>query len=315
MKKIVALVLSLVMVLGLATTAFAMPNTYDFYDADASLAADLAVGNVKTGYAGATFTEVNAKTNADGTGNVAYLSSNVYPYYFVKTDAPTVNDFAITAHGKSEVLFYVTAATAADVTFVATAKAFNNFGTSCGQLYQVDKEKVYFEIIVGATAGVLPGDVVVEVYPDAQGNYSCTPMNVLVGTEIKVVDSAELVAGSTLTPDKLLKHSWAITGVAYSASLGNVPTEAKCLNCGAVVDTFYLGAGKVPAGETGLKLASPYDKWYIVEPDFAAATPVAPSVDGEKVESAETFDAGIAMYVGMSVMAAAGSAVVLKKKD
>ena len=35
----------------------------------------------------------------------------------------------------------------------------------------------------------------------------------------------------------------------------------------------------------------------------------------DKVTSAGTFDAGIAMYVGMSVMAAAGSAVVLKKKD
>ena len=44
------------------------------------------------------------------------------------------------------------------------------------------------------------------------------------------------------------------------------------------------------------------------------AAPVAPEA-GDKVESAETFDAGIAMYVGMSVMAAAGSAVVLKKKD
>ena len=43
---------------------------------------------------------------------------------------------------------------------------------------------------------------------------------------------------------------------------------------------------------------------------FAAPTPA-----GDKVESAETFDAGIAMYVGMSIMAAAGSAVVLKKKD
>ena len=41
---------------------------------------------------------------------------------------------------------------------------------------------------------------------------------------------------------------------------------------------------------------------------------VTPSTD--KVTSAETFDAGIAMYVGMSVMAAAGSAVVIgKKKD
>ena len=38
-----------------------------------------------------------------------------------------------------------------------------------------------------------------------------------------------------------------------------------------------------------------------------------PSTD--KVQSADTFDAGIAMYVGMSVMAAAGSVVVLKKRE
>ena len=31
------------------------------------------------------------------------------------------------------------------------------------------------------------------------------------------------------------------------------------------------------------------------------------------IESAKTFDAGVAMYAAMSVMAAAGSAVVLKK--
>ena len=45
-----------------------------------------------------------------------------------------------------------------------------------------------------------------------------------------------------------------------------------------------------------------------------AAAVEAPAAS-DKVESAQTFDAGIAMYVGMSVMAAAGSAVVLKKKD
>ena len=47
----------------------------------------------------------------------------------------------------------------------------------------------------------------------------------------------------------------------------------------------------------------------------AVADAPAADAEGDKVESAETFDAGIAMYVGMSVMAAAGSAVVLKKKD
>jgi len=45
----------------------------------------------------------------------------------------------------------------------------------------------------------------------------------------------------------------------------------------------------------------------------SGGTVVTPSTD--KVESAETFDAGIAMYVGMSVMAAAGSVVVLKKRE
>ena len=49
-------------------------------------------------------------------------------------------------------------------------------------------------------------------------------------------------------------------------------------------------------------------------PGISAGTS-APAVDGETVTSPKTFDAGIAMYVGMSVMAAAGSAVVLKKKD
>ena len=40
----------------------------------------------------------------------------------------------------------------------------------------------------------------------------------------------------------------------------------------------------------------------------------ATTPDTDKVTSADTFDAGIAMYVGMSVMAAAGSAVVIGKK-
>jgi len=48
---------------------------------------------------------------------------------------------------------------------------------------------------------------------------------------------------------------------------------------------------------------------------FIAVAVVSAGATDTKVESAQTFDAGIAMYVGMSVMAAAGSAAVLKKKD
>ena len=71
-----------------------------------------------------------------------------------------------------------------------------------------------------------------------------------------------------------------------------------------------FGEGKYFVLDTGL----------FVEKDTTPGTvrPSGSSSSGtstDKVESAETFDAGIAMYVGMSVMAAAGSAVVLKKKD
>ena len=59
---------------------------------------------------------------------------------------------------------------------------------------------------------------------------------------------------------------------------------------------------------------TPYD--LVITSAGGSYVPVVPSTPStDKVTSAETFDAGIAMYVGMSVMAAAGSAVVLKKKD
>ena len=72
-----------------------------------------------------------------------------------------------------------------------------------------------------------------------------------------------------------------------------------------------FGEGKYFVLDTGL----------FVEKDTTPGTvrPSGSSSSGtstDKVTSADTFDAGIAMYVGMSVMAAAGSAVVIgKKKD
>ena len=314
MKKIVALVLSLVMVLGLATTAFAAADTYDFYAADKDLADKLAVTDAIDRYTGVEIDAYAAKANTDGSGNVAYLMAN--NNYFVKTTTPTVADFAVTAHGKSTVLYYVTKVTAADVVYEATAVAFDDFGTTCGKLYNVDKTAVYYEITAAALTSAFEADDVVFAVSTADPNYQGTAINVLVGDVIKTVDSQAVATVSTLTPDAILTHNWAVTGVVYSATLGmNVPTEAKCLNCGAVVDKFYFTADKVPAGEDGTALPAPFGTWYIVEPEAGAATTTPDASTGDKVESAETFDAGIAMYVGMSVMAAAGSAVVLKKKD
>ena len=93
----------------------------------------------------------------------------------------------------------------------------------------------------------------------------------------------------------------------------NEIVSVKC-TCG---DTFKVVQDiKGLASGTYAPLAQGADDYVILKATSSGKLPsgtTTPSTD--KVQSAETFDAGIAMYVGMSVMAAAGSAVVLKKKD
>ena len=75
------------------------------------------------------------------------------------------------------------------------------------------------------------------------------------------------------------------------------------------IDEF--GAGNYT--DTGLDDAND-DNIYVALKGVSAGSAGTPSTD-KTVTSADTFDAGIAMYVGMSVMAAAGSVVVLKKRE
>ncbi len=86
-------------------------------------------------------------------------------------------------------------------------------------------------------------------------------------------------------------------------------TAVKCGVCGAAA-TIVPNYASLPDAVKAVSANNVINgTMYFYWPAAAAGTTT------DKVESAETFDAGIAMYVGMSVMAAAGSAVVLKKKD
>ena len=311
MKKIVALVLSLVMVLGLATTAFAAADKYDGYvaNADNYAAGKLtAVATTTNGLDGVEITYKAAVKNSDGSGNLEYYEISGVPY--VKTAAPTVESLAITADGKTDILFFLDkVASWNDVKYVAEAKAFADFGTKCGQLYQVNTLATYYEVTKTSAASPVKGDVYAAAAVGATAYNS-----VLVGDKIVKLVLAPVTEADTLGVDQILTHKWAVTGVQAVSTI-TVPTQVTCLNCGAVVTTLYKSSALVPAGEEFVSVPGDYGTagWVFVEPAAAATT--TPVVDGEKVESAETFDAGIAMYVGMSVMAAAGSAVVLKKKD
>ena len=101
-------------------------------------------------------------------------------------------------------------------------------------------------------------------------------------------------------------HTYA--DATYSAKDKSV-TSVKCTACKVTwnVLTAKQVAVMAPASYTTATTAS--------GTYFIPAAVVSAGATDTKVESAQTFDAGIAMYVGMSVMAAAGSAVVLKKKD
>ena len=306
MKKIVALVLSLVMVLGLATTAFAATPAYVGHNntafekaGDVNLDAyTYSMEAYTPGNAVAkTFDQVviwktdkltGAKTIYD-TYTVATADSA--DYVFVNgTEITYLVDFAGTYTGTVSVLPTVDAEDAEkcgdifvgdDTVAYTDANGYFYLETAGGAVYNVDGK--YVEL-----SKVTP-------------NFTTT---------VGGIDAAVAAAGKTLY---FVAHSY-----DYDAKTVNgdkTVTAVFCTECDAkfdfVVGTQADAVEKFGAGNyvdlTGLSA-----KLYAAKTAGTAA--VAPEA-GDKVESAETFDAGIAMYVGMSVMAAAGSAVVLKKKD
>ena len=265
MKKIVALVLSLVMVLGLATTAFGATATYDVYDAD---------GN-ETGHWGVTYTVTDATFNVKtNTGSVEYVTiSTIAGQKWIECDKADAEIYLTLAEQDGAVMYLKKV----DFVNYTLATAYSNIGTACGQLPGNDAKYDYY------------------TYPNALGvpQYFVASKTgseaVMVGGELIEVAAA----GTTVD------HTWEVLTVNAKHEV----TELVCDDCDAVA-TVYATKLAAPKGA----VQNTYG-WIVVN---------APAVDApetDKVESAETFDAGIAMYVGMSVMAAAGSAVVLKKKD
>ena len=322
MKKIVALVLSLVMVLGLATTAFAATtstgsvSTTSVTPVKAALY-DLADAGQSMKQVGKDFTEIKLTTvTGKIEKDVPMYVPNVYSLAYTYDDGTTTLTFTAAA---PDLLMEVAKADAEyalknDGKMIYLADINDTYNSDA-----IDTAVVIDSIVLPADDEIDCGDCYAGALPAA---YYVSGEDVYYATGSDwAYFNGQFVKYDATTTVLFKAHEWDMDTVIVKdtdVKGVKVPVTVECKNCEKTfpvvsalafdntwvefVDYQNFAQGNAYAG-----------KYFVVLKAAATTTPDAST--GDKVESAETFDAGIAMYVGMSVMAAAGSAVVLKKKD
>ena len=274
MKKIIATVLAMVMALALCTTAFAAAQTYDVFGKDS----DEAIAEEVI----VTYNKANADENT-----IAYyvLSGDEFENeYYVKVTKASDADLVLKYAGKSTIAMYLARVTAVEYDGVGTA--YTNLGTKCGQINYKD-----FDSLTKSSkfyTAVSEADDETYLYVKDTTN----------GDEYLLVDG-QMVRVTKLGNNETL----ADLQVAHTWVLDQEKLTAKCSACGATAKV-YENYTEVPSGATAEQVAG---LWVVA--DATATTPA----DGT-TSSPKTFDAGIAMYVGMALTSVAGSAVVIGKK-
>ena len=132
-----------------------------------------------------------------------------------------------------------------------------------------------------------------------------------LGTRYVLVNDKMVVYSTTTATAEVHVYDAVKSELKYNSD--RTVANFKCAVCNNAIPVV----AKKPAfatNYTAITLGVEGTYYYVTNTAGISAGSSTPSTD-KTVTSAETFDAGIAMYVGMSVMAAAGSAVVLKKRE
>jgi len=277
MKKIIATVLAMVMALALCTTAFAA--TYS----DA-------------------YTWNNGWTKYDLNGkSISYTSPTE-----VKTDGKVTG---------GTVGYYIVEGVEGDANLVEVAKADATFQMKVDGVvkYLAPCEYTEYDAVgTSVKAGTKCGDYDKDEYGSAK--------LVKVGDDLYVVsengDTNILLNGSVVPATKdaaphIVAHQWAtIEGKIVLdeddlAKLAEVKGTVVCKACNTKA-TVTNDKATIPTDATVEEVAD--GVWMF----WTKGTTTTPSTD--KNTSPKTFDAGIAMYVGMALTSVAGSAVVIGKK-
>ena len=284
MKKIIATVLAMVMALALCTTAFAA-SKYVLYDEDKKSTdimvtkTDASSKNKTTLYY--TYVDENDATHylvpADKSNYDGYVEGNYVKK--VNADEDTIDNFISYADGK---LVKMTAKSGEKVERNCTTSVFDT--------------DVYFDKDNAAFVKV----------EDGTGTYNMLYNGVILSVD-DVTD--EIAEGS---------HLW-IKGDKVDDGIYNV----KCASCGATAvayETLKLAGTKTVVKydqAKGIATANDMEKnWEgdLLDSDWYVTTSASTDTKTDGNKSPKTFDAGIAMYVGMALTSVAGSAVVIGKK-
>ncbi len=300
MKKIVALVLSLVMAMSLCTVAFAA-NVKAY-------AKDMVTGKVDTKI-GVEAKKIPAKEDAQGYGWVEYYVAKDGSATYIVCDKADA-DFAIyTNNGFTTWVRSDLTEDYAWYEFSVTAQKATDKKATCDKAHFLD-----------------------DGYLDKNGNFYVEADDALNG-----VNSYRVKSGNKVITvyDAVPNFNYIAASHIFGEPKANDKTgydEVTCLVCkgvfAATSDEAVLTKNKVAIKATfaydaedahdvysendyswnwGDKFADSYDYVWSLKAGTAAGTK-----DG--VNSAKTFDAGIAMYVGMSLLSVAGGAVVIGKK-
>ena len=311
MKKIIATVLAMVMALALCTVAFATEITEKTAVANAvtgdTVAAAVTWNNTGKALTATKSTNEPMDTYWTANGEGLYYVWNADMAKFVQI---TNNEKAVIDAGYDKTTKLVLDKNAVAATCTDAGSLFNVYSNVAGTASYV----LVSDVVAYNAKQTKDADKIAE--PDTKYFFGTKSSNVVAyyaaGTGVNQVDYA-LKAGHVLVKDGTT-YGTAKSDVYKCAICGNRYVIGPTVDTGDLKSEFYTYdpvTVAAYANEHGILLKNilrDNATLYLVE----AGKTTTPSTD--KNTSPKTFDAGIAMYVGMALTSVAGSAVVIGKK-
>ena len=290
MKKIIATVLAMVMALALCTVAFATEK-YELVDVETP--------NNKQEVSTVAVTNASTTTTdgvVSGTVTLYTLTLTSGSYAYVESSKENATDILYKDGAVYKYLQFVTGKNATGK-YDYVGEVYNTFGTKCGDMKKTEstKDSTFFT--------AKDGSKTTNYYVESTSGDKW----LLVNNELVQVKQAKKDTDYTVVAHDFTKAS----GATYTFAADGTLATAKCATCGAVysyTDKYAVTAAakdSVAIDDGELYTGSPEGYLY-------TGSTTTPSTD--KNTSPKTFDAGIAMYVGMALTSVAGSAVVIGKK-